>query len=213
MLLLNPVIVVVLVLRVHPPENKQLIQLLLVLDEVLPTNDRKVVLALGQRHAYDLVGLTRLGLEQLYFDLANLREIVQVKDEDLVNLGHEEDVDCLHLDGFRALEIFRIHFYFQVVHVFAGVHVERFLVELEGDGVADPASKDQLVAIHVVVHHVLQLGHVRLLVDQVKVDFILSNHLYSDVLFYIRDKTAKVQTMKFLPIELFGELIFCLFKK
>ena len=68
-----------------------------------------------------------------------------------------------------------------VVEVLPGVDLESGLVRLEGDSEADSGAEHHLRALHEVVHHVLQGGNERLLVDHVEVDQLVGCHLDSNI--------------------------------
>lgn len=61
------------------------------------------------------------------------------------------------------------------------VNSEAWLVVFESDTVSDLSTEEHPGALHKVVHDILQNGLKRLLVDEVKVDFLISGDLESNV--------------------------------
>ena len=87
------------------------------------------------------------------------------------------------------------------------VDVEAELVCLVGDAVADFGAKHHLVALHVVVHHVLETGLVSHRINQVEVDVLVGGDLDSLVALYEVDEPFDVESLVVGPLLLLSERI------
>lgn len=88
---------------------------------------------------------------------------------------------------------------FELVSALGSVDFKTALVCLEGDAVSHSLAKHHLGAIHVVLHHILQLGLARVRIDEHEIDLVICGDLYSHVPFGIIDSTSDVELIVLLP--------------
>ena len=89
------------------------------------------------------------------------------------------------------------------MEIFSPIYVETLLVALVSHTEFNSPTEHHLVAVHEVVHDVFKFWHQCLLIDQVKVDHILSRNLNSHISFDEEQKTFFVKSMKLLPLAIF----------
>lgn len=85
------------------------------------------------------------------------------------------------------------------MHVFAAENVETFLVLLIRNTISHSATEHHLIALGEIVHHVLQLRHVRFLIYQVKVDVLIRRNLNPYILLDKVNEAAYFDLMVQLP--------------
>jgi hypothetical protein len=85
------------------------------------------------------------------------------------------------------------------VLVASSVNVETFLTCFVCYAKLDSFTIHHLVTVHVIIHHVFQLGHKCLGIYEVKVDSFVSGDLDSNVTFDEEKESLMWQTMKLLP--------------
>ena len=93
-----------------------------------------------------------------------------------------------------------MNFDLKVMHRYPLIDVEAPFVLLVGDTVSDSTAKHHLGALHVVVHDVLEFRLKRLLVDEVKVNMLLVNHLDPDISFDEVDVASDVKLAVLNPL-------------
>jgi len=84
----------------------------------------------------------------------------------------------------------------------SSVDLKTFHVGLISYTKSNSFSKHGLVAVHVVVHYVLQFGHQSLWVDEIEVNLFVSCNLDSDVSFDKEQEALVLERMKLLPTSL-----------
>ena len=153
-----------------PLENKELILFLLISNEVLSTDDCEPVFALGLLETDDFIGLSRIRVQKLNWDLAALLHGMGVEHEHLINSCNKERVHSPKLYSFAPREICIMYLNPEIMHILSAIDFEAPLVGLVTDAVSNSSSKHHLVATHVVVHAVFQLWHESFLVDEIEVN-------------------------------------------
>ena len=153
-----------------PHEYKELILFLLVSNEVLSTDDCKPVFALGFLETNNFIGLSRIRVQKLNWDLAALLHGMGVEHEHLINSCNKERVHSPKLYSFGPREITIMHLNPKIMHILSAVDFEAALIGLVTDAVSNSSSEHHLVATHVVVHAVFQLWHESFLVDEIEVN-------------------------------------------
>ena len=83
--------------------------------------------------------------------------------------------------------------------VFPSVKVETPFVELKRYAILNFTSKHQLIATHVIHHHVLQFWHESLFIDKIKVNMFVSCNLNSDVAFDVVNETSDIDSVVKFP--------------
>lgn len=78
------------------------------------------------------------------------------------------------------------------MEILPGVDLKSWLVGLKGNTISYSCTKHHLGALHKVEHAILQLGHERLLVDLIEVDFLIGGNLDSNVASNEVDLTSHV---------------------
>ena len=86
------------------------------------------------------------------------------------------------------------------MHELSAIDVKRPLIGFVCNSVSHFLSEHHLVAAHVIVHHVFQLRHEGLFVDDIKVNQIFGRHLNSDISFDIVDKASHLDGVEKLPL-------------
>lgn len=77
------------------------------------------------------------------------------------------------------------------MHVFSLIDVKALLAFLVGDAVPNPFTEHHLVAVHEIVHYILQLGHEVLEVNQVEIYEVHRYQLDPNVAFYEVDEASR----------------------
>lgn len=90
----------------------------------------------------------------------------------------------------------------------SAVHIERFLVRLVSDAVANHAAEHHLSAIHEVEHYVLKYWLKSILVNQVEVDFVIGCDLDTLVSFNEVEEASELKSAELSPPFLSGEFIY-----
>lgn len=150
-------------------ENEKLVDLLLIADEALATDNGNVLLILACLNGDDLVWLSGiLVFKQRDVELVDELVwclVVQGVLVDFVDVRAKEHVVLDQLEALRSLQVLFNHWDFVVVLILSPVDGEAPLVRLVGDAISDLGSKHHLVAVHVVVHDVFKFWLQRLRVD------------------------------------------------
>lgn len=153
-----------------PLENEELILFLLHSNEVLSTDNCKPVFALRYLETNDFIWLSRVGVQKLNWDLAALLHGKGIKHEHLINSCNKESVHSPKLYSFGTREITIMYLNSEIMHILSTVDFEAPLVGLITDAVSNSSTEHHLVATHVVVHAVFQLGHKSCRVNKIEVN-------------------------------------------
>ena len=85
------------------------------------------------------------------------------------------------------------------MHEFPPVDVKRSLICLVCYAISHLRPKHHLIATHIVIHHVLELRHEGLFVDDVKIYDLICCYLDSDVAFDVVDETSDLNRVEQNP--------------
>ena len=97
--------------------------------------------------------------------------------------------------------------------IFPSVNVKTLLIRLVSDTIFNFGPEHHLVTLHVVKHHILQLRYQSFFVDKVKVDFFISNNLYSNVTFDVIYLATAIYRIIVDPFALTSIFIFVYFEE
>ena len=93
------------------------------------------------------------------------------------------------------------------MHVLSPVNIKTELIRLVRDSVTNSPTEEELVATHVVIHHIFKGRHEGRLVDFVKVDFIARGNLNSNIAKNITDESPDFNFMILSPSEFVFHLV------
>jgi len=199
----------------HAFENEYLVSFLLILNQVLASDDRNVPFIRTDGHGNDFVPLPFLGGHEfdLHQVLINLAVVYCVESLNVIYIRHQKHI--VRWDKKRAgtFIIRVVRRQLEIVPVLSSVDVEVFLVLFESHALQHLASEHHLSALHKVVHCVLQSRYVSLRVHKVKVDFVICAHLDALVAFYEVNKCSLVNRMVEFPFDFASHLVLSHFKE
>ena len=101
----------------------------------------------------------------------------------------------------------------KIVHILSAINFEAPLISLVADAKSNSFTKHHLVALHVVVHAVFQLGQESFPVDYIEVYQFFCCDLNSYITFDEKDEALDPQFMILLPGCFFGNSVFFLSEK
>ena len=99
------------------------------------------------------------------------------------------------------------------MHILSAVNFEAPLIGLVADAESNSFTKHHLVALHVVVHAVFQLGQESIPVDDIEVNQFFRCNLNSNITFDEKDEALDPKFMVLLPRCFFGNPVLFLFEK
>ena len=176
--------------------------MLLITQEVLASDhgDHVIIGAFG--YAYDLVGLSRGGPQQVHLD--RLPQLVSscIINPKLIHFGNQISFDARQIQAHRAAKIIMVHGDAQVMGTALAMDGEVGLVDLVGHAVAHLRTEHHVGAVHVVGHRVLQLWLLGLGVKGVELYIVLLGHLNANVALDIIDEAHGLKCVIELPVPL-----------
>ena len=147
-----------------------------------------------------MVGLPGVCLKKRDLDFAYHLIAVAIIEENHINVSHQENLKALELYSLGSLEVFLDHIDSEVMHVLSRVNVKTLFILLVRDGVFFLAANHHLVAPHVVLHYVLELGHESFLVDVVEVNVLVGADLDPLIALDEVNKALDLQVVILLPV-------------
>ena len=194
-------------------EDKQLILLLFVHDQVFARNDSNHIIVLRYLNSYDLVNFSRLCWKKRDWNGPGKLKCRRIEDFKMALCCCHEHILSWDHNSFLALIIVRVNTDPQIVHEFPLINVEAPLIFFVSYAVSDSLTEHHLIASHEVIHYVFQFWHEVFKVNQVKVDQLFRYHLNSYVSFNEVDKPSRFDFVVKSPLHFVCYYIFFLFKK
>jgi hypothetical protein len=171
------------ILVLGPLEQEELSWLLFIHDQILSANDGQHPLAGRDLHGDDLIGLPliRVLFDEVYLDLTlfYLLKVVNIVEFDNVDFADQESIHGVDWEATGAIEVILHHSDPEVMDILASVDVNGLIVRLVGNTVLHFATEHHLGAIHEVLHHILQLWHQGLPINDVEKNMRVSCNLDS----------------------------------
>lgn len=191
-------------------EQKELIRLLFIHDQVFTTNYSKDLFILRNLHRNNLIWLScTIGLSQgdPDFTVINLLVRIDIVENDFISLSDQESIHVFNRKTSGAIQILFNSCDSEVMLKFSSVDIKRTLVGLVSDTILNLTSEHHLRAVHEVEHHILKSGLKCTRINQVEEDLRVCTNLDSFVTLDEVDGTALVKGVVVMPVLLFGKLI------
>ena len=131
-------------------------------------------------------------------------ECFGTEDFDLIDLANQEAIKLRQTKSKSSFEIFVAHVDLEIVLELLSINIKAPLVGFINDSVSHLRAKHHLIASHVVIHHILQHGHERVFINEIKVNELVRGNLDPDVSFDVENEAAS-----FYCVNTFPALHFC----
>ena len=174
---------------------EHLIGLLFIHEEVLASDDNKLLIIIRGHHRYDFISFSSGRCFQRDFNqwTSNLLVGSKVINIDLIDIAHQEGVDGFHRKTKGSFQILIHYLDTVIVSVLSRPYIKRSLIGLVGDAILNLVSKQHLSASHEILDHIFSGGYERFWIYQVDEDVFISCDLNSLVTFDPVNRVSSVR--------------------
>jgi hypothetical protein len=177
-------------------KNEKLIRQGLVLNVFFAANYSQVLLILALLDGQDLRNFPCLRCKELNWKLIDLLKRLCAEKRDLIPHCNNKKVHGHQLKQMCSFQVLSINRYLKILLILTSIYIKASLIRLISHTKLNSLAKHGLIAIHVIVHHIFELGEQGAGIDEIEVNLVICCDLNSNVSFDEEQKALVRQRME-----------------